>query len=108
MNVFEVMTRRVFSCRPDDTLAGAAGAMWNHDIGCLPVVSENGELVGVITDRDICMAAYTREARLDEVDVASVMSRGPHTCKPDQSVAEAEEIMRLDRIRRTPVVDEHG
>src|SRR5882672_4324695 len=33
MNVFEVMTRRVFSCRPGDTLATAAGIMWDHDVG---------------------------------------------------------------------------
>jgi CBS domain-containing protein len=108
MNVFEVMTRRVFSCRPSDTLAAAAGAMWEHDVGCLPVVGESCEVVGMITDRDICMAAYTRAARLAEVDVASVMSREPHACSPDNSVAQAGELMRLDRIRRTPVVDARG
>jgi CBS domain-containing protein len=108
MNVFELMTRRVYSCHPDDTLASAAGVMWEHDVGCLPVVGGSGELVGVITDRDICMAAYRRGARLDDLDVASVMSKAPHACTPDQSLAEAEEVMRLDRIRRTPVVDEQG
>jgi CBS domain-containing protein len=108
MNVFEVMTRRVFSCRPGDTLAAAAGVMWEHDVGCLPVLGDAGEVVGMITDRDICMAAYTRGARLEDLDVASVMSRGLHACAPDESVAKAEELMRLDRIRRTPVVDDRG
>jgi CBS-domain-containing membrane protein len=62
----------------------------------------------MITDRDICMAAYTRGARLAEIDVASVMSHDLHVCAPEQSVAEAENLMRLDQIRRMPVVDRGG
>jgi CBS domain-containing protein len=108
MNVFEVMTRRVFSCRPEDTLAAAAAAMWDHDVGCLPVVGDEGKVIGMITDRDICMAAYTRAARLDEVAIASVMSRRLHACSPEQTVSAAEEVMRLDRVRRTPVIDQRG
>jgi CBS domain-containing protein len=108
MNVFEVMTRRVYSCRPEDTLAAAAALMWEHDVGCLPVVGDAGEVVGMVTDRDICMAAFMRGARLADIDTASVMSRELHACRPDQSVAKAEELMRLDRVRRTPVVDERG
>jgi CBS domain-containing protein len=108
MNVFEVMTRRVFSCRPDDTLETAAGLMWDHDVGCLPVVADDGQVVGVITDRDICMAAYIRGARLADVSISDVMSRALHACGPDHSVAKAEEVMRLDRVRRTPVLDGRG
>ena len=108
MNVFEVMTRRVFSCRPEDTLAAAAAAMWDHDVGCLPVVGDEERVIGMITDRDICMAAYTRAARLDEVAIASVMSRRLHACSPEQTVSAAEEVMRLDRVRRTPVIDQRG
>jgi CBS domain-containing protein len=108
MNVFEIMTRRVFSCRPGDTLATAAGLMWDHDVGCLPVVDDRDQVVGMITDRDICMAAYTRAACLQDISISSVMARDLHTCAPEQSVAKAEEVMRLDRIRRTPVVDARG
>jgi CBS domain-containing protein len=108
MNVFEIMTRRVFSCRGEDSLATAAAVMWDHDVGSLPVLDGGGRVVGMITDRDICMAAYTRGARLDDLRVDSVMSRRLHACSPEQSVAKAEEVMRLDRIRRTPVIDERG
>ena len=108
MHVFEVMTRRVYSCRPGDTLATAAGLMWDHDVGCAPVVDAGGRAVGMITDRDICMAAYTRGARLAELDVGSVMSHHLQTCAPEQSVAEAEDLMRLEQIRRMPVVDRGG
>jgi CBS-domain-containing membrane protein len=108
MNVFEVMTRSVFSCRLTDSLATAAAIMWDHDVGCLPVTTDGGTAVGVITDRDICMAAFTRATRLEEIEVASVISRELHACSPEQSVAEVEEIMRLEQIRRTPVIDESG
>src|SRR5579863_2881296 len=108
MNVFEVMTRHVFCCRREDSLASAAALMWVHDVGCVPVVNDDGAVVGMITDRDICMAAYTRGARLENVDIASVMSRQVHVCSPGQSVAKAEEVMRLDRVRRTPVIDDRG
>jgi CBS domain-containing protein len=108
MHVFEIMTRRVFWCRPADTLAAAAAVMWEHDIGSLPVLGDADEVVGMITDRDICMAAYTRGSRLADVDVGSAMSRGLHACAPEATVGAAEELMRLDRIRRTPVVDARG
>jgi CBS domain-containing protein len=108
MKVFQIMTRRVFTCRPDDNLATAAGVLWDNDVGCAPVVERDGRVVGMITDRDICMAAYTRGRRLEEIDVGGVISRQLHVCAPDQSLAEAEEIMRLQRIRRTPVVDGEG
>lgn len=108
MNVFEVMTRRVYSCRPEDTLATVAGLMWDHDVGCAPILDAGGRPVGMITDRDICMAAYTRGAHLAEIDVASVMSRHLYACTPEQSVTEAEDLMRLEQIRRMPVVDAGG
>ena len=54
------------------------------------------------------MAAYTRGAHLAEIEVASVMSRDLHACAPEQSVAEAEDLMRLEQIRRMPVVDADG
>jgi CBS domain-containing protein len=108
MNVFEVMTRRVFSVHHGETLANAAAVMWDRDVGCVPVLDDDGCLVGMLTDRDICMAALTRGARLDEIEVASVMSRRVHTCAPEQTLAEAGEVMRLDRIRRAPVVDGDG
>ncbi|MBA3541520.1 MAG: CBS domain-containing protein, partial [Deltaproteobacteria bacterium] len=55
-----MMTRSVHTCQPTDTLAAAAKLMWEHDIGALPVVDQVGHVVGMITDRDACMAAYTR------------------------------------------------
>jgi CBS domain-containing protein len=82
--------------------------MWDNDIGCVPVVDDQNRVEGMITDRDICMAAYTRGQPLSQLDVGSAMSRPAHSCSPDHSVVEAETIMRARCVRRMPVVDKAG
>jgi CBS-domain-containing membrane protein len=59
MNIEQLMTRDVESCHPDDSLDRAAQLMWDNDCGCVPVVDEKQRVHGIITDRDICMSAYT-------------------------------------------------
>ena len=102
------MTRNVQFCRPEDTLAAAAGAMWNNDIGSLPVVGADGRVSGVITDRDICMAAYTQGRALADLQVSVAMSRALYSCRPDDALIEAEQTMRSNQIRRLPVLDAAG
>jgi CBS domain-containing protein len=108
MKVQELMTQNPKKCGPDDTLEQAARLMWDADVGCLPVVDEEGRPVGIITDRDVCMAAYTQGVALRDARVSSAMSRKVVTCKPESSVAEVEELMRDARIRRVPVLDFTG
>ena len=79
--------------------------MWEGDIGALPVVSIDGKPLGMITDRDICMAAYTGGRSLRDARVATAMRRELPTCKPNDSLAAAEATMRDNHIRRLPVVD---
>jgi len=108
MNVEQLMTPKVFACGPNDSLAEAAGAMWNHDIGCVPVVDAESKPLAMITDRDICMCAYLTGKSLGELTVASAMSKELISCKPSDSAEHAEELMRSGQIRRLPVVDEAG
>jgi CBS domain-containing protein len=108
MLVEKLMTREVESCRPESTLADAAGVMWRRDCGVVPVVEEGDVLVGVVTDRDICMALSTRGERAAEVRVAEVMARGVQTCTPVDDVREALEVMGRRQVRRLPVVDSRG
>jgi CBS domain-containing protein len=108
MNVSQIMSRTLESCRSGDNLATAAGKMWDHDIGCLPVVGGNGEVVGMITDRDISMAAYTQGRRLEEILVSTTMSKRVFSCRSENSLIEAEEIMRTQKVRRLPVLDSNG
>jgi CBS domain-containing protein len=108
MNVAELMMRTVYTCKPDDSLAAAAALMWDHDVGCTPVVDAGRHVVGLITDRDICMATYTRDAAPSKIEVASVMSRYVFSCSPNEALIDAEEVMRVHRVRRVPVIDDRG
>lgn len=108
MNVEQVMTRGIRTCRPEDTLKTAASIMWNRDCGIVPVVDAGSRILGVITDRDICMAACLQDARLTDLLVEKTMSRIVHACRPDDSIEAAEELMRRQEVRRLPVTDEQG
>jgi CBS domain-containing protein len=104
MKVEQIMTRPVVSCAPDDTLHRAAQLMWENDCGCLPVVDASARVVGMVTDRDACMAAYTKGAPLWDIRVADVMTRDVATCGPGDDIASVEQEMGTRQIRRVPVV----
>lgn len=104
MDIRALMTPDVCTCSPADSVHRAAKLLWDNDCGALPVV-ESGRLRGMITDRDICMAAYTRGKRLEEMTVGSVMSRGVVSCRVDDSLETAETLMARHGVRRLPVVD---
>ena len=85
-----------------------AQIMWEKDCGCVPVVEQGDggtRVVGMITDRDICMAAMTRGQRLDDIPVYVAMAREVLSCPPDATLVEAEEVMRSGQVRRLPVID---
>ncbi len=105
MRVEDIMSREVQRCRPDESLHAAASIMWRFDIGCVPVVDEEGCLLGIITDRDICVSAYNHDVRLSELRVAHAMTRDVQACSPRDTLAAAEGVMQLYQVRRTPVVD---
>jgi len=111
MKVEALMTRIVTTCRPEDTLERVARSMWDADCGCVPVVQANGEaptLVGMITDRDICMAAYTQGRPLSEIHVSTAMSRELCTCSPRDTIQQALKILQTKQLHRLPVLDDHG
>ncbi len=105
MRAQDLMSHPVFKCHVNDTLNVAAQLMWDHDCGALAVVNDEGKLVGIVTDRDICMAAYTRGQSLDALLVNGAMSKGVISARPDQSIGELEELMAKHKVRRLPVID---
>jgi CBS domain-containing protein len=105
MQVREMMSRDVRTCQPTDSTNHAAEIMWESDCGCVPVVEANGKVVGIITDRDICMAAYTQGRPLTEIDVGSVGSRNVVTVREGDSLHQAEKLMHDAQVRRLPVLD---
>jgi CBS domain-containing protein len=106
MKISELMSRTVQVCRPIDTLDQAAKLMWDHDIGAVVVVDEPGQVVGMITDRDICMAAYLCGGALRDIAVDHAMAKHVVTCSPDDSDDAVARLMAKHKIRRIPVVDE--
>jgi len=106
MKISELMTRTVQLCHPTDTLDRAAQRMWDHDIGALIVVDDPGQVIGVITDRDICMAAYTCGVALRDIPVVQAMAKHVVTCGADDSVDAVQTMMARHKIRRVPVVDD--
>jgi CBS domain-containing protein len=105
MKVQDIMTKEVHTCLPDTDLGMAAMQMWEGDFGVLPVVSPEGEPVGMITDRDICMGAASRNEAPGSIRVEDVMSGEVYSCAPDAEIHKALETMQQRRVRRMPVVE---
>jgi len=78
--------------------------MWDGDCGVLPVVSDGGKVVGLITDRDICMAAAINNRNLSNIAVQDVTNGQVYSTKSEADVHKALEIMREHKIRRLAVV----
>lgn len=102
------MTRDVRACGIQDSLNAAARIMWDHDCGCAPVVDAHGKLAGIVTDRDICMAAYTQGIPLEAIPVERVMSPKVISCARGDDLDTAHRLMRTHEIHRIPVVDPRG
>ncbi len=105
MRVKDLMSTNLATCRPDDPLATAAQLMWERDCGVVPVTDGAGRLLGVVTDRDACMAAYTQGRTLHAIPVEVAMARRVVTLHEDDPLPRAHELMRTHRLRRLPVVD---
>lgn len=108
MKVQELMTTNVSVCGPETNLAEAAGLMWERDCGMLPVVANDGKVIGAITDRDICMAVATRNRLASEIRVKEVMSGEIQACWASDDVKHALRMMERRQVRRTPVVNDDG
>ena len=104
MKVKDIMTREVHTCRPDSNLSMVAMQMWDGDFGVLPVENA-GRIVGMITDRDICMAAATKHRDPAAIQVEEVISGQVHSCAPEADIREALKTMRRNKVRRLPVID---
>ncbi|HYU33360.1 MAG TPA: CBS domain-containing protein [Thermoanaerobaculia bacterium] len=105
MRVRDIMKGEVRLCGLD-TDAGTAGRlMAEAGCGCLPVLAMN-RVVGMITDRDICLALAKLDRKASEVQVREVITGELFTCGADDHIAEALETMRIFGFRRLPVVDD--
>ncbi|WP_097460008.1 CBS domain-containing protein [Mangrovitalea sediminis] len=109
MLVKDVMHKGAFTCQAGDSLEGVASTMWNEDCGAVQVVDDQQVVIGIITDRDIAMAAALKHQPLWEIFVADVLHDRPvYTCNAEDDIHKALKLMADHRIRRIPVVDGEG
>ncbi len=110
MNCSEVMTQDPVFCLGSDTVMRAAQVMRAEDIGPLPVVQDEAskKLIGIVTDRDLTLNVLAEGRDPRETRVEEVMSRRLVTCRPDEDVEHALDLMEEHQVRRIPVVDESG
>lgn len=108
MKVNEVMKKDVATCSPQEDCAAAVRAMREHACGFLPVVDTHGSVVGVLTDRDVCLFASERGRSMTHMAIADAMSRPVFTCMADEHVKTALAAMAKHQVRRLPVIDTQG
>lgn len=108
MSIRELSPSYVASCRSEATLASAAALLDEHECGILPVVDDAYRVVGVLTDRDICMALASHPATAARQSVGEVMSREVHTIGANDTPAQALRAMRSHHVRRLPITTSNG
>ena len=108
MKVKEIMTPNAKAIWLTESLADAAQLMWENDCGALPIIKDGRKVVGVITDRDICMAAAMRDSNPSHVSVEEVMTGLVYSINPEDEIEQALKTMQEHRIRRLPVVNAEG
>jgi CBS domain-containing protein len=108
MKVEQIMNRKVKISRSQESLNKAAQIMWEEPCGAVPVVDEHLRPIGFLTDRDICMAAYTQGKPLEALRVETAMARRVVSCRAEDDLRSAAELMRANRTRRLPVINRDG
>jgi CBS domain-containing protein len=106
--VHSIMSDPVGACALGDPLHRAAQLMWDLDCGVVPVVDAEGRLAGILTDRDICMAAYTKGLPLSAIRVEQVMTTQVVSCAPSDTIERAVGLLEDHQVRRLAVVASDG
>jgi len=104
MKVRDIMVSDIETAEPDDTLDELAMMMREQDVGAIPIV-EDGELIGIVTDRDIVVRCIAEGKDPVEIAADEVISGDLQTIDPDADIEEARRIMADHQIRRLPVLD---
>jgi CBS domain-containing protein len=108
VRVQDVMVSTPKSCRSETNLGDAAEMMWNQQCGILPILDSEQRVVGVVTDRDLCLALGTCARLPGDVTVGEVTTGKVYACKPDDDIHAALAAMKEKKVRRLPVLDARG
>jgi CBS domain-containing protein len=107
--VSDIMTINPACCTPDMGLVDAASLMLKNDCGEIPVVysTRDKKVLGVVTDRDICIRAIALGLNPLSMHVEQIMTHPPVVVKKSLSIDDCCKVMEDYQIRRVPVVDEN-
>lgn len=107
MKVRDAMTPNPATCEPTTTLRLVATLMLDYDCAAVPII-HSGEVVGMVTDRDIVCRAVAQGWNSAELPAAVVMSSPLVAVHPDETFDDAVQIMKENRVHHLPVIDENG
>ena len=99
----DIMTKNVFAVRPETTLAEAVSVLTDHHVGGAPVISESGELLGVISELALLDVVFEEDAR--RAPVSLYMEEQVESVTPDEPLTRAAQLFALYAFRRLPVVE---
>ena len=99
---------RIIVCRRADTLQAAATMLFTSRIGAMPVVDSGGNVVGILSERDIVSALSQRPNEILKLRVGDVMSSPAITCNENDDMCDAMRVMLSHKFRHLPVVDTQG
>ena len=105
MKIRDVMTSPAIRIHPEEPVSVAARALEHYNIGALPVCGSDGQLRGLVTDRDIVTRCLAADRQAGKTQVGQIMTAGVLSVDPDTSTAEAARLMGARQIRRLPVVE---
>jgi CBS domain-containing protein len=105
--VKDVMSSNVAAVGPDVSVAVAARVMRDRGVGCLPVL-EQGQLIGMVTDRDLVERALAEGLDAYKTAVHAVMAAAPMSCRAHETVEEAHQMMVRRQVGYLPVLNERG
>lgn len=101
----EVMTRAVRTARPESPLRDIARIMKDESCGVVPIVDERGRLVGIVTDRDLVVRAFTGGRSPEQLRASDVMTDDVEAVTPDDTLHDVIGLMGRRQLRRIPVVE---
>lgn len=107
MKCKDVMKRDVVSCRPDHSAEQCARGMRDNNLGFMPVLDEQGKVIGTITDRDLAIRILA-DGRDSNTRIEQAMTRDVVCCRPEDDLSDAEGHMERTRKSRMLVVDDDG
>jgi CBS domain-containing protein len=105
-DLLKIKGRPVITIRPNETVAAAIQKLAEYDRGSIPVCNEKGELVGIVTERDIVRKCFVPVNTLANIKIEDVMTKGVAIGAPEDDLDYAISVMKQKRIRHLPIIDQ--